>query len=290
MSTIKTSTISKIEYMYWPGPVLIPHSDTHVDNLRQVSQITYYGPFGKQQIYIDYDEECDDIYIRADIAYSVDAGKVINIRDKDEDVFLYDITIGEILQHLIGDFDVCVTWAENGLPDSVLNERVFQAPLSKIDVYMPSTPSMPCMPSIPSIPEENMDDFIDCYEAGFDDAIAIHNANLDKAFDYGFEQGYNDGVSAGKYAKDCDCESPDYCAICADKLQNEIDRAFAYFEIGYGNPNDADITHKNGYDSYDDNGYDDKSDLYFPDFDRCCANCDRKRESGYNSYDECDFY
>ena len=275
------SAISKIEYMYWPGPVLIPHSDTHVDNLRQVSQITYYGPFGKQQIYIDYDEECDDIYIRADVAYSVDAGKVINIRDKDEDVFLFDITVGEILQHLIGYFDVCVTWAENGLPDSVLNERVFQAPLSKIDVYVPSMPSMPSMHYMPSIPEEN--DFIDGYEAGFDDAIAMHNSNLDKAFDYGFEQGYNDGVSAGKYAKDCDCESPDYCAICADKLQNEIDRAFAYFEIRYSDHNDD--YDDNGYDSYDD-----KSDLFFPDFDRCCTNCDRKRESGYNSYDECDFY
>ena len=269
------SAISKIEYMYWPGPVLIPHSDTHVDNLRQVSQITYYGPFGKQQIYIDYDEECDDIYIRADITYSVDAGKVINIRDKDEDVFLFDITVGEILQHLIGNFDVCVTWAENGLPDSVLNERVFQAPLSKIEVYMPSTPYMHYMPCIPE--ENEMDDFMDWYEDGFNDAIARYNTDLDKAFDYGFEQGYNDGVSAGKYAKDCDCESPNYCAICADKLQNEIDRAFAYFEIRYGN-----------HDDYD--GYDDKSDLFFPDFDRCCANCDRKRESGYNSYDECDFY
>lgn len=276
----RMSAISKIEYMYWPGPVLIPHSDTHVDNLRQVSQITYYGPFGKQQIYIDYDEECDDIYIRADIAYSVDAGKVINIRDKDEDVFLFDITVGEILQHLIGNFDVCVTWAENGLPDSVLNERVFQAPLSKIDVYVPSMPSTHYMHYMPCIPEEN--DFMDGYEDGFDNAIEMHNSNLDKAFDYGFEQGYNDGVSAGKYAKDCDCESPDYCAICADKLQNEIDRAFAYFEIRYGNPDDYD---DNGYDSHDD-----KSDLFFPDFDRCCINCDRKRESGYNSYDECDFY
>ena len=127
------SAISKIEYMYWPGPVLIPHNyNMHVDNLRQVSQITYYGPFGTQYIYIDYDEECDDIYIRADVVYSVDAGNVLHIQD---DVFLYDITVGEILELILGQFDVCVTWTENGRPDSVLGERVFQAPLSKIEVY-----------------------------------------------------------------------------------------------------------------------------------------------------------
>ena len=263
----RMSAISKIENMFWPGPVLIPHSDTHVDNLRQVSQITYYGPFGSQQIYIDYDEECDDIYIRADIAYSVDAGKVINIRDKDEDVFLFDITVGEILQHLIGDFDVCVTWVENGLPDSVLNERVFQAPLSKINVYMPYMPSTHYMHYMPSIPEEN--DYMDGYEAGFNDA------ELDKAFDV--YHAYNDGVNAGKYASDCDCEYPYYCAICDDMPlgQNELDDAYAYFEINDGNPN----------------GYYSKNHLPYHHLpENCCFDCDRKNESCYNSYEEPDFY
>lgn len=203
-----TSLTSKIEYMFWPGPLFIPHDyNTHVDNLRQVSQITYYGPFGQESIYIDYDEECDDIYIKADVVYSVDAGKILSIRDKDEDVFLYDITVGEILKHLIiGNFDVCITWAENGRPDSVLSERVFQAPLSQIEIY-----HMPC--NMPCIPEESIEDL-----------------DLEKAFHYGFELGYNAGVS--------------------DKLQNEIDDTC-------------------------------KNDIY-----DCCANCDRMRESQYNSCDD----
>jgi len=251
MSTSATSATSKIENIYWPGYVLIPHTfDMHTKSFRQVSQITYYGPFGPKYIYIDYDEECDDIYIRADKKYSVDAGNVLNIRHDGEDLFLYDITIREILQHLIGEVDMCVTWVENGLPDSVLDERVFQAPLSKIDAY--------CNPCIPEEMDYSVDDEYD---------------DLDKAFNYGFEQGYINGVSAGKYATDCDCEFPSYCAICDDKPlgQNEIDKAFSYFEITYGNhdPNDAMIR------------------AFFPhflDYDGgCCASCDKMHESAYNS-------
>ena len=283
------SANSKIENIFWPGQVLIPH-DTHVDNIRQVSQITYYGPFGPEYIYIDYDEECDDIYVRADQTYLVDAGKVINIRHEGEDVFLYDITIREILQHLIGEVDVCVTWAENGLPDSVLDERVFQAPLSKIDVYC--DPFAQCF-------SEDTDNYMEGYQDGFNDS------GSHKEFDV--YSAYNAGVNAGKYALDCDCEYPHYCAICDDMPlgQNELDDAYAYFEINDSehNSNDAmmhalfphhhllencctdcEILCENNI-AYDENGYythSDRMTSHFPDV--CCTNCDR-RESMYKEND-----
>ena len=303
------SANSKIENIYWPGDVLIPHNfDMHNEDFRQVSQITYYGPSGTQLINIDYDEECDDIYVRADRTYSIDAGNVLNIRHDGEDLFLYDITIGEILEYLIpGDFDVCVTWTENERPDYVLHERVFQAPLSKIEVY-----------HVPFICDMSDADIMDAYEDGFNDALAQsdarHNAELDKAYNYGFEQGYTNGVSAGKYAKDCDCEFPSCCAICSEKPlgQNEIDNAFSYFEIHdeTHNRNDAvmhalfphhhtldnccgdccgdcDRMRENDYHAYDDNGfytYTDRLNSRFP--DECCVNCDRTRINPYISNDD----
>lgn len=237
-----SSDTSKIEYMYWPGKVLIPYDvDMNINNLRQVSQIIYHGPLGPQPIYIDYDEECEDIYIRADIVYLVNAGNVMYIKYKQDDVFLYNITIREILQNLIlGNFDINVIWAENEMPNSILDEFVFQAPLSQIEVYY--VPCMPCVPYTFCLPEENVDfveenvddfviDFVDGFITGFNDAIDDINSKLDQAFNYGIEQGYNYGVSAGKYTKDCECELPDYCAICEDSWQDEIDKAFAYCEI-----------------------------------------------------------
>ena len=134
------SKFSTIESVYLDGPVLSPykmvaqHGSKH---LRQVSQITYYGPHGERSIYIDYDEQWDNIFIYDDDKiYSVDAGNVLIINHEYVCTKLYDISITEILEHLIeGDFDIYVTWTENGLPDSVLDERVFQAPLSQIDIY-----------------------------------------------------------------------------------------------------------------------------------------------------------
>ena len=141
----------RIENVYLNGPILTPYSMFRggPKYLRQVSQITYYGPYGKRSIYIDYDEQWDNIFIYDDDKiYSVNAGNVLIINQGYTCIKIYDITIKEILENLIeGDFDIYVTWAENGLPHSVLHERVFQAPLSQIEAYW--------LPSMPSIPEED---------------------------------------------------------------------------------------------------------------------------------------
>ena len=142
---------SRIENVYLNGPILTPYRMFRggPKYLRQVSQITYYGPYGKRSIYIDYDEQWDNIFVYDDDKiYSVNAGNVLIINQGYTCIKIYDITIKEILENLIeGDFDIYVTWAENGLPHSVLHERVFQAPFSQIEAYW--------LPSMPSIPEED---------------------------------------------------------------------------------------------------------------------------------------
>ena len=170
-----------IEHIYWPGKVLIPYDyNMNIKNLRQISQIMYHGPLGIQPIYIDYDEECDDIYIQADIVYSVDAGNVMYIKYEEKDIFLYNITIREILQNLIrGNFDIYITWDENGLPDYVLDEFVFQAPLNQIDVY-----HIPLVSPMYIIPSKENIELVDCYEAGYEaglnDAFYVIHTEFDK--------------------------------------------------------------------------------------------------------------
>jgi hypothetical protein len=151
--------MSTIQNVYLDGPLFTSYTDKEFElygpkHLRQVSQITYYGPYGKRSIYIDYDEQWDNIFIFDDKIYSVNGGNVLIINEGCASIKIYDISIKDIIEHIIkGYFDVYVTWSENGRADSALNERVFQAPLSQIDIYW-----VPWIPCIPCIPEESVGD------------------------------------------------------------------------------------------------------------------------------------
>jgi len=163
--------MSTIQNVYLDGPLLTSYTDKEFElygpkHLRQVSQITYYGPYGKRSIYIDYDEQWDNIFIFDDKIYSVNAGNVLIINEGYTSIKIYDISIKDIIEHIIkGYFDVYVTWAENGRPDSALNERIFQAPLSQIDIYW-----VQWIPCIPSIPEE-LDDCNEYMEESVGDTL-----------------------------------------------------------------------------------------------------------------------
>ena len=186
-SIVSSTTLSMIKYVYSNDPILASYTKEEFDqygpnitSLRQVSQITYYGPNGIRSIYIEYDEQCDDIFIYDnDQIYSVNGGNMLCM----DDIEIYDITIKEILEYLIEeDFDIYVTWVENGRPNSVLNERVFQAPLNQIDAYY-VLPFIPYVPFIPFIPEEcNVMDYYNGFDTGFNegfDTIKDTNDEID---------------------------------------------------------------------------------------------------------------
>ena len=204
--------MSTIQNVYLDGPLLTSYTDKEFElygpkHLRQVSQITYYGPYGKRSIYIDYDEQWDNIFIFDDKIYSVNAGNVLIINEGYTSIKIYDISIKDIIDHIIkGYFDVYVTWVENGLLNSALNERVFQAPLSQIDVYW--VPCIPRIPSIPSIPEE-LDDCNEYMEESVGDTL--------------IEEDYFDNHD---YQDNC-------CANCdrnRESIYLEDDGGYEYFE------------------------------------------------------------
>ena len=199
-SIVSSTTLSMIKYVYSNDPILASYTKEEFDqygpnitSLRQVSQITYYGPNGVRSIYIEYDEQCDDIFIYDnDQIYSVNGGNMLCM----DDIEIYDITIKEILEYLIEeDFDIYVRWVENGRPNSVLNERVFQAPLNQIDVYY----VLPFIPYVPFIPEEcNVMDYYNGFDTGFNEGFDTgFNEGFDTGFNEGFDNGFNEGFDTG---------------------------------------------------------------------------------------------